>query len=129
MSWISVTQNQIVTLATLPDLTSYTVEIEVTQAEGIPAELFVFDTSSDEFSSVALVGDLQSWPATKESAIQLGLDFYRSATLQRIFLDKEKAAAFSADVQRRLNLVNWDWSGDQSVQFGGQHIFVYASVI
>jgi hypothetical protein len=127
MSWIVVTQKEIVVPRIPPEVTTYIVTTTIDQASVIPRELFVFATDTDEFSNVALVRDIESWPATKEEAIARYLDFYRKAEVTREFTIKEKAAAFAADVRRRLEAVNRDYAGETGVLFGGQHTFVYST--
>jgi len=127
MSWIVVTQRENITQRTPPEDTTYEVVTSVDQAGSIPRELFVFATDNDEFSSVALVRDIESWPASKEEAVARNLDFYRTAEVTRAFTVKEKAAGFAADVRRRLDAVNRDWAGAAGVTFGGQQTFVYSS--
>lgn len=127
MSWIVVTQRETTTQRTPPEVTTYVVVTTVDQAGSIPRELFVYATDNDEFSSVALVRDIESWPASKEEAVARDLDFYRTAEVTRSFTIKEKAAAFAADVRRRLDAVNRDWAGNAGVTFGGQQTFVYSS--
>jgi len=127
MSWIVVTQSETTTTRTPPEVTTYAVTTTIDQAGAIPRELFVFTTDSDAFSSVALLRDIESWPATKEEAVARGLDFYRGAEMTREFTIKEKAAEFATDVRRRLEAVNRDYAGDAGVTFGGQQTFVYST--
>jgi hypothetical protein len=126
MSWIVVNQRETI-VAQQGSLTEYTVYTEVSDANGIPTELFVFDTSSDAFSSVALLWDIESWPPSKDEAVQKQLDFYRGNSCERTFTNKEKAAAFAADLQRRLQAVRIDWDGNEAVAFGGEQTFLYSS--
>lgn len=127
MAWIVVSQSETTLARTPPEVTEYVVEITVTDAGAIPRELFVYDTSTEEFSSVALVRDIESWPASKEAAIAAELDFYRDTKVRRSFSVKETAATFAADVRRRLEAVNRDYAGQAGVVFGGQQIFVYST--
>lgn len=127
MSWIVVTQRETTTTRTPPELTTYAVATTVDEAGAIPRELFVYATDTDEFSSVALVRDIESWPATKEEAVARDLDFYRAAEVTREFDVKETAAAFAADVRRRLEAVTRDYAGSAAVAFGGQQTFVYST--
>lgn len=127
MSWIVVKQRQSTDKKLPPGETTYTVEVSVESAGGIPRELFVYNTSGAKFSSVALVRDIESWPAGRDAAIEQQLDFYRAADLERTFTRKETAAAFSQDVQRRLAIVNRDWDSAASTEFGGEKTFVYST--
>lgn len=127
MAWIGITQRETETLRAPPGESTYEVHFSVDQSGAIPRELFLFDTSTDAFISVALVPDIESWPATKEEAVLRELDYYRAATMVRTFTVKEKAATFAADVRRRLNAVTQDYAGQVGIVFGGQQTFVYST--
>jgi len=77
--------------------------------------------------SVALVPDIEIWPATKEEAVARELDYYRASEVTLTFTVKEKAATFAEDVRRRLNAVTQDYAGQVGIVFGGQQTFVYSS--
>jgi len=127
MAWIVITQRETETLRTPPATSSYEVFTSVDQSGSIPRELFMFDTSTDAFVSVALVPDIEIWPATKEEAVARELDYYRASEVTLTFTVKEKAATFAEDVRRRLNAVTQDYAGQVGIVFGGQQTFVYSS--
>ncbi len=87
----------------------YRVSTRITRSIGIPAELFVFFTSSDNFSNVATVRDIDAWPVGKTAALEQGRDFYRLDAVTITASDAVTAGRAGTDHTRRLRLVLRAW--------------------
>jgi len=83
-----------------PDGT-YKVVNTLSNAVGIPVELFVLDSTTAAFNHVANVGELTNLPITDTS----GFSFYRSLTTTKIYQDIAGAIAFAEDLKRRVDLL------------------------
>lgn len=59
----------------------YAVDVSVSEAEGIPPELFVFGMD-DTFSRVASTHDLANYPPSKAEAEALSQNYYRAASMR-----------------------------------------------
>lgn len=121
MSWIQVTQEQIIT----GDI--YTLKINIVNSNGIDQELFLFSTTDDKFQHVAKVEDLHIYPRTKADALSQGTLFYRKKEMEVNFYSKETAANASGYTQTRLKQLVLDWTGTEAIVFGGIETFVYDS--
>jgi hypothetical protein len=87
----------------------YTSDNEVTASIGIPLQLFVFKVSDDSFSHVAMVFDLEEFPADKAQAESDGKAFYRKATAVRSFALISEALSFATHVDSRLQFLANDF--------------------
>ena len=127
MSWIQVNQTQLVEAAAPPASIQYRLIIEITNANEIEPELFVFNVSDDAYSHVAAFRDLQIYPNSKAKAQAEDALFYRSTKIQLIFTDQERAYNAATGIQARLKRANADWGSSKTTPFGGVETFVYDS--
>ena len=80
---------------------TYTVENTLSNAVGIPTELFVLDNVTGNFNHVANVFELTSLPVTET----VGFSFYRSLTTTKSFTNVDTAIGFAEDLKRRVDLL------------------------
>lgn len=80
----------------------YRVVNEVTYAEGIPREIFVMDVTTDLFSHVATVWDLQVYPNTKDLALLDGVGYYRVSSCVKDFEDLQTGTTFKTYTKSRV---------------------------
>lgn len=125
MSWITLSQVETVEQKDPPEVTSYKVSLRVVICGGIEPEIFVMETSTDDFQHVALVSDMQAWPTSREAAVAAYKPYYRASEFSRAFPLKGKALAFAEDVRRRVEILNTAWSADSNAAFGGEHVVTY----
>jgi len=55
----------------------FKVDTKVTYASGIAREIFVFKTDTQDFSHVATVYDMETYPADYDTAVGDAVDYYR----------------------------------------------------
>lgn len=103
---------------------SYTVACEVTATEGIDLSLFVYSTTSEEFSHPATVFDLESYPVGRAEAINLGLDYYRQTTVSEEFSTMSDALSFEILIRRRMQYLANDLPQTQDRIFEGTQTYV-----
>jgi hypothetical protein len=125
MSWITLSQVERVEQKDPPEVTSYVVTLRVVICGGIEPEIFVMETSTNDFQHVALVADMLSWPPSRETAVAAYKPYYRVSEFTRAFTLKGKAIAFAADVRRRVEILNTAWSADSDEAFGGESVVTY----
>ena len=90
--------------------------------DGIPLELFVFTTATEEFSHVASLEDF-FWPTVKDTA----RPFYRKSEASRTFQDVHTALTFASYTKERLmKLV--DIFDAEVLDFAGHDTLVYPAV-
>ena len=82
---------------------AYRVLAEIVATEGVPLTLFVNTVEPDAYSHIATMTDLQSWPESREEAINLGLDYYRRLDARRDFTTVTDALHFIRVVREQLN--------------------------
>jgi hypothetical protein len=80
----------------------YKVLNEITYAEDIAAEVFVFDTDTQEFSHVASVWDVMNLPVGHAAAVAAGSDQYRKDTAEVGYDSVTTAIKFAAYIQTRI---------------------------
>lgn len=127
MSWVSVSQVESYERKDPPEVSTYTITFRVIDSGGIEPQIFVMTTDLSQFSSVALVPDMQAWPNNRETALALYKNFYRATEFTRSFTSKEQAAAFANFTRQRINILNRAWAADVETPFGGEQVFVYDS--
>lgn len=82
----------------------YRAVIEVTETtNALDIELFVFETASDAFVSVATRYALEAYPNTKQQAIDDGTPYYRGATVLRDYPTVEGVEAFVRAAIERIS--------------------------
>ena len=123
MSWIQVQQTQQFDA----EARKYDLTVLVSQASGVPRELFVTTVSDDAFSHVATVEDLALYPAGKAGALASESDFYREPLVVLRFDSAAQAAEVSAAILERLKRVNADWAATQDAPFGGIKTVIFDS--
>jgi hypothetical protein len=64
----------------------YRVYQEILAATNAEKEVYVYKTSTDEFSHIATIHDMNTWPPTKEEAEEDDLEFYRQVSVERDWL-------------------------------------------
>lgn len=122
MSWVQLTIQE---MTNGPN--SYVVTATILATVGIDQELFVFATTDDQYSHVAVFADLQRYPAGKAAAESNGSLFYRASTVTREFLVMSTAHEFSDHVKARIAQVNREWGSTEGITFGGTETIVYDS--
>lgn len=110
-----------------PNQVAYEITASVINANGIPAELFVFDTSTNTYSHAATVFDLLTYPPTAGEAAGLGSDFYRGAAVTQRFDRPAGVTAFIAYVKATLKQTNRAWAAAADPSVGGEEVVVYDS--
>lgn len=90
----------------------YGVRFTITRAVGIPPELFVYRTETQEYSYVASPRDLIDLPVGYSSAQAQFSTFYRSDTVTRVFPSKRRAIAFDRGIRTRIDEAVLDWDND-----------------
>lgn len=82
----------------------YRTTIEITETTNeLDIELFVFSVEGDVYVSVATRYDLETYPLTKDEAINAGLPYYRGGAVARDYPTVEGAEAFIAQTISRIN--------------------------
>ena len=84
---------------------SFTAVFEVLDATNIQREIFVHDSGTLEFTGVATVYDMRTWPAARDS------DFmsYRASTLVRSYDTLDEALTFVAYTRGRIETLRIEW--------------------
>jgi hypothetical protein len=110
MSNIYVTQNKETILDDVEKVEHYLVTTIVTRTIGIPKEVFVHSTQTNEFQYVATIYDIKKWPHSLTEAQELHSDYYLTDQVTVIFRYAETAnAAAEHHLQRLRNLAReWD---------------------
>jgi hypothetical protein len=123
---VQITLKQTNTLeeGTSPGLVVYRSANEITAAEAIELQLFVFDVADDAFSHVATPRDIDLYPNNKADALTLGVDRYRQASVTQDFELLDVAEDFIAAVQSRIHWLANVYDRVQAA-FEGEEIFVY----
>ena len=127
MSWVSISQLETFERKNPPEVSTYTVTFRVISSGGIEPEIFVMSTDLSEFSSVALVPDMTSWPNSREIAVATYKPFYRASQFSRTFTARDIALAFADFTRQRIDTLNRAWSATSDSPFGGEQVFVYDS--
>jgi hypothetical protein len=61
----------------------YRVLQEILAATNSEKEVYVYKTSTAEFSHIATIKDMRTWPKTRAEAQAAGLSYYRQTSVQR----------------------------------------------
>ncbi len=80
----------------------YKVKNEIIYASGIPSEVFVFETETQEFSNVASVWEVMNLPVGYAAAHAAGAERYRTSVAEVGYPSVDAAAYFAAHVQSRV---------------------------
>ena len=88
----------------------YRVVNVITDVTDIPPELFVIATTTDTFSHVATVWDLQNYPTTKVAAVANNDPYYLSDTGTREYARLQDGMDFAAVVVSRLEWLARDYT-------------------
>ena len=80
----------------------YKVLNEITYAEDIASEVFVFTTVDQEFSHVASVWDLMNLPVGHAAAVIAGTDRYRKDTAEVGYASVDTAIKFAEYIRVRI---------------------------
>ena len=80
---------------------TYTVENTLSNADGIPAELFVLDSVTGNFNHVANVFELTTLPTSETP----DSPFHRALATTVVFDNVDAAIGFAADLKRRVDLL------------------------
>ena len=91
---ISLTLGQV---RTIEQNNTYKVVTSVTAASGIPAEVFVFNTSSQTYSHVASTFDMVTYPDAAN--INQGVAFYRASSATLTSTNVEEAADVASQLK------------------------------
>ncbi len=81
----------------------YKVKNEIVYALGIPSEVFVFETETQEFSNVASVWEVMNLPVGYAAAFAVGAERYRTDVAEVGYSSVDTAVAFAAHVQSRVD--------------------------
>lgn len=87
------------------DVDLYTVTFTVIDAQQIERGIFVVDSASLEFTGVATVYDMITWPADLDE----NLMSYRSAVVSRSFPSLEQANSFDMYTRGRILRLQREW--------------------
>lgn len=94
--------------------------------EGIAAEIFVFETETDEFNHVAVADDMQEYPVGKTQAQTDGKAYYRAIEAQvdyTVIATAQVAAAYTKLRVQQLAIeydaVNNDFIGSDTTTYLG----------
>lgn len=99
----SITLKQDRTLVDVGGVTKFQVANEVIATEGVPLALFVNKVEPDAYSHIATVTDIQNYPDDRDTAINLGLDYYRRPDATKSYTLVSEALNFMAVVSNQLN--------------------------
>ena len=80
----------------------YQVRLNVVASVGAPLQLFVFGVLDDTYNHPATLYDVDMFPASKEEAVTLGVDYYRTSEVTRLFSLLADALEFSSMARARL---------------------------
>lgn len=104
----------------------YRVKNEVTSATGASAATFVYKTSTQEFSHIAMAADIEQYPDSYDTAFQDDVPFYRLTSVTR---DWETISYAEGDLQvtrnriqllaNDLNTLQGDFISDATVVITG----------
>lgn len=82
---------------------AYKVKNEITYASGIPSQVFVFETETQEFSNVASVWEVMNLPVGYDAAYAAGSERYRMSVAEVGYDSIDTAELFAAHVQSRVD--------------------------
>ena len=99
----SITLKQDRTLVDVGGVTQFQVANEIIATEGVPLALFVNKVEPDAYSHIATVTDIQNYPDDRDTAINLGLDYYRRPDATKSYALVSEALNFMAVVSNQLN--------------------------
>lgn len=97
---------------------SYTSDNEVPATLGIPLQLFVFNTTTGEYSHVAATADVEAYPVGQATAVTQGKPFYREAKVVRTFTNILDAQAFADHVKQRMQYLTNEYPVAQDTFLG-----------
>lgn len=86
----------------------YQIENSITAPVDIPAELFVYDELTSEFSHVATLTDF-AYPDVNTP----GTPYYRQSTATKLYTDVESALEFANHVKFRVDTLLKSYTTDQ----------------
>ena len=95
----------------------YGVRFTITRAVGIPAELFLYRTDTEQYSCVAVPQDLLTLPTERTVAQAQFLEFYRSNVVETKVSNKRRAINFDRDLSVRLDQAVADWDNDDQTNW------------
>lgn len=127
MSWVELKISTKVIAADTPNQVAYEATATVAACNGIPAELFVFDTSSQVYSHVASVRDLTELPGTYGDAEANGSSFYRQNSATQRFDRTAGVVEFVSYVKNAVRTTNAAWGKTQPEVVGLDEYVVYDS--
>ena len=87
------------------DVDLYTVTFTVTDAQQIERGIFVIDSASLEFTGVATVYDMITWPAELDEDLMS----FRSAVVSRSFTSLTQANSFDMYTRGRILRLQREW--------------------
>lgn len=89
----------------IPNATDFTVTFEVIDAVDIAREIFVHDSGTLEFTGVATLYDMRTWPGERDT----GYMSYRASTVTSTFPTLDLATAFVAYTRGRIESLRIGW--------------------
>jgi hypothetical protein len=92
----------------------YRVLTRTVYAEGIAAEIFVFDTETEEFSHVAVSFDMQEFPVGKTQAQADGKAYYRAIEAQVDYTVASTAQAAAVYTKLRVRQLTGEYAAVNS---------------
>jgi hypothetical protein len=81
----------------------YRVTTMVTYVTGIDRNVFVYDTTTEEFSHVAAVWDIETYPTSRSAAQEAELSYYRQSTATVDYTTVAVASAAAAYTLARID--------------------------
>jgi len=87
----------------------FRVQMDVIEAIDIDFDVFVFNVLDDGFSHIATVYDLETWPTTKDAALEAGLQSYRGRGVELNFSSPLEATTFETNATYRLRVLKNHW--------------------
>jgi hypothetical protein len=112
---VSITHTQ---TRSVPSAGVYRTYDSVTVATGIQRQLFVFNVSDDNFSRVASVSDMLTYPNTKAAAVAASQPFYRGDIVTRDLTDIDDAQDFASNLKASLKLLLVEYDAAVNVFIG-----------
>jgi hypothetical protein len=103
----------------------YRVRNTVTDSENIEPEIFVFETSTDEYMYVADVGDMSKYPPSKQEAEDSGSLRYRKSEVIKEYPQLIVAQEFAVYTRNRVEKLLLSTYALAVEDFVGEDTYVY----
>lgn len=105
----------------------YQVKVDVIDVVGIDFDVLVFTTEDGNYSHVASVYDLETYPAGQAAAAAANLPFFRDRGVTAIFNNIRDATGFETVTENRLKILAVAWNSIVEAFSGSEIVTVDSS--